>query len=226
MNDLFFFVLLKRALTSKRFFFFMLIFNLLTSTYFFFAQKFFVFFENFQVYTLFEIIPYICIIIIPLLTFKKNDTFLMQHTPITVCAQSVVNFLVCLIQFIFTTLPVYIILLCVHFFVALDFFQIVSCSIILLLYVSAIISISLFFYELFSPVVALPVNILVILLSNVSSFSTRFLGVSFFYRFESAAKGIIDTRDILFFVIVTIFFIFATTILIQKKCGKIFLQNM
>lgn len=174
-----------------------------------------------EIRTLFSLIPYLSIIVIPALTmdFTKSDEDSENMLPVSNLKLSVTKwnaaFLVYLCILSLSIPSIFII----SSFGDVNIPQIISCYLGTILYGAAAISLSAFLAELFaSRISAFFVSAGVLFLCTVSDllplaiklpgFITDFLNeISFSWHFDAASKGIINTADIFFYLILTALFI-------------------
>lgn len=174
-----------------------------------------------EIRTLFSLIPYISILIIPALTMDFSTTSEDAETmlPISNLKLSVTKWassFIIYLCFLILLIPSIII---VSVFGDINCPQIISCYIGIILYAAASLSITAFFSELFqSRISAFFLSAGVLFICTVSDllplaiklpgFIADFLNViSFSWHFDAFSKGILDSADIFFYLIVTILFI-------------------
>lgn len=174
-----------------------------------------------EIRTFFSLIPYLSIIVIPALTMdfttSAEDSEIML--PISNLKLSVIKWAAAFIVYlciIALTIPS---ILIVNAFGDINTPQVLSCYTGTILYGAAAISLSAFLAELFpSRISAFFVSAGVLFLCTVSDllplaitlpgFITDFLNeISFSWHFDSASKGIINTADIFFYVVLTVLFV-------------------
>lgn len=193
-----------------------------------------------EIRTLFSLIPYLSIIVIPALTmdFSKSSEDAGNMLPVSNLKLSVAKWAAAFIIYIcIITLTIPAICI-VHAFGDINAPQIVSCYIGIILYAAAAISLSVFLAELFSSrISAFFVSAGVLFLCTVSDLLplaiklpgiiTDFLNViSFSWHFDSASKGILNTSDIFFYLVLTVLFIILSSehAHFQKKKQKPFIM--
>ncbi len=174
-----------------------------------------------EIRTLFSLIPYISIIIIPALTMDlrtstEEDEMML---PISNLKLSVTKWAAAFIFYVAMLVLLLPSILIVSIFGDINVPQVVSCYVGIVLYGGAAISLSSFLAELFtSRISAFFVSAGVLFICTVSdllplavtlpSFLTDFLNkISFSWHFDSSSKGILDTADIFFYVILSCLFI-------------------
>ncbi|MBQ0165972.1 MAG: Gldg family protein [Treponema sp.] len=174
-----------------------------------------------EIRTLFSLIPYISIIVIPALTmdFTSINEEEGSLLPVNNLKLSVSKWASAFIIFLFMIALLIPSILVVGAFGDVNVPQVVSCYAGIMLYGAAAISLSSFLAELFeSRISAFFVSAGVLFLCTVSDllplaihlpgFLTDFLNeISFSWHFDSSSKGIFDTRDIFFYLILTALFI-------------------
>lgn len=174
-----------------------------------------------EIRTLFSLIPYISIIIIPSLTMDirtsaEDDEMLL---PLSNLKLSVTKWAAAFIFYLAMVLLLLPSIFIVHIFGDINVPQIISCYVGIILYGAAALSLTSFLAELFtSRISAFFVSAAVLFICTVSdllplaislpSFITDFLNeISFSWHFDSSSKGILDTADIFFYIILTALFI-------------------
>ncbi len=196
------------------------VFLLLNVLNFFFFNNFFV--EGLgstDIRYLFDFIPLISILFVPALTmsaWSKEDFFL--SLPITNREIVFSKWISCLVIFsvnIFLLLGIPVV---VSLFGIIEFPVIFSGIIGITLYACAILSFAIFSAILLkNQAASFFVTALVL-----AAINTEFIPlISFGVHFDSFSKGIYNTKDILFFVLVTLFFIISAIFVIEyRKFGK------
>ena len=208
-----------------------LIFSIFTGVIFFIRQNFFTSGStNLLLY--FSSVPYICIILLPFLCYKKSSALYDSFIPLKYSQLLLADFFSLFIQFsimVFLLIPACLLTL---LFGTPDFGQIFVSIFCLILYGASIIALCLFVQELIpSSITAFLVSALALALFNSSHLfavyvslphflSFIFRNLSFAWHFDSAGKGIIDTRDLVYFVCLTSFFIYLTVRIHEVKKGE------
>lgn len=193
-----------------------------------------------EIRTLFSLIPYLSIFIIPALTmdFSTSEEDAETMLPLSNLKLSVTKWAASFILFLIILLLILPSVFIVSAFGDVNVPQIISCYIGIMLYGAAAISLSAFLAELFtSRISAFFVSAGVLFLCTVSdllplaiklpSIITDFLNfISFSWHFDSSSKGILNTADISFFIILAALFIILSSehADFQKKRQKPFLQ--
>lgn len=186
---------------------------------------------------LFSDIPYISILLIPSLCFKKNESIYDSFVPLSKEQKLLINFLVILIQY--TTIILLLIpsVIVINFFGDIDFGQLFTSYLCLIFYGMTVISMCIFIQDLFnSKIAGLIISAIVLLIINNAhtvavyvSFGkifTSFLKqISFAWHFDAAGKGIIDTRDLIYFISITFLFLYITLVLSYRKDGLNLAKN-
>ena len=182
---------------------------------------------------LFSAIPYISIIIIPALSAKSSFNNFDDFLPFSSRQKLICRFLSLLTvytAFLLLLLPAVIF---ISFFFTFDFSALVTGFFFLILYAASTISLCLLLFELIpNQITAFVVSSLflavfnsahnfTVYLSSKSFIAAFFKEISFAWHFDAASKAIFDSRDFIFFVIFTVFFLFMTWLSCEKKKGKI-----
>lgn len=186
---------------------------------------------------LFSAVPYISIIIIPSLCAKSSFNNFDDFLPFSTFQKLITRFLSLLTvytAFLALLIPPVIFASC---FFTIDFSQAFTSFFFLILYAACTISLCLVFYELISNQITAFVLCAVILavfnsahnftvyLSSKSFLASFFKEISFAWHFDAASKSIFDSRDFIFFLIFTAFFLFLTWLICEKKKGRIKTQS-
>ena len=186
----------------------------------------------------FSAVPYISIIIIPSLTAKTSFNNFDDFVPFTGAQKLLVRFLS-----ILTVYSVYLVLLLpavifTSLFFSINFSEVITSFFFLILYAACTISLCLVLFELISNQITAFVVSSVLLavfnsahnftvyLSSKSFLAAFFKEISFAWHFDAASKAVFDSRDLIFFVIFTAFFLFLTWLICEKKKGKIKTQSL
>lgn len=182
----------------------------------------------------FSAIPYICILIIPVLCYKTSffdyDNFIPQ-TRFESVFHYFISILIKYLIICITLIPSFFI---VQLYGDLDFGQVAASLFCLIFYGASLISLSIFLNELFENkiagfftsalVIALfnSAHLAAIYISMGNLFSSFFRQISFAWHFDAASKGIIDSRDISWLSGLTVLFIYLSVLVKEKKAGRIF----
>lgn len=213
-----------------------LIFSLFTTLNFFIRQNFFTN-GNTNLLLYFSAVPYISIIVLPFLCYKKNFSVYDDFIPAKYFTKLAADFLCNFIQYSVIVLLLVPACLLVNLFGSLDYGQIFTSFFCLLCYGASLICVCLFVQELFeSSVTAFVISALILALFNSSHLFAvyanlpRFLSdffrqISFAWHFDAAGKGIIDSRDLVFFIVISLFCIFAADFVHHLKKGREFTKK-
>lgn len=222
---------IKQNLNNPLFYISSFIFTVFIYYSFFIQQSFFSQTGTSNLLLFFSKIPYVSIIIIPVLCFKKSSSVYDLFIPVSFLKKIIFNFLSILIIYSVQLLLLLPAVFCVNIFGAVDFGQVFTSIFVLILYGAALISFTLFINELFeNKIISLFVNIiiqavinsihLVVVYINLPDFLIRvFKQFSFAWHFNSASKGILDSRDVFWFLCCTVFFILSANFIKLKKNG-------
>ncbi len=209
-----------------------LLFVIVPSAYFFFASHFFVIGSGSADLRLFYLfLPYLSIIVIPVLTMNSwladsDSVFQLPFSTeeIVVAKWLASVTLILLMQILLLTVP-----LTVNFFGFVDAGQVFVSNIMLFLFFCSVCAmgqlvslimrnnvasamITAVFLALTNLIHLLPVQ--AGLSSKTGSLINYF---SFAWHFDSASKGILDSRDIIFYLLQTAVFLFISVALIEKR---------
>ncbi len=214
-------------LTNPLFYVCTLILNIFCAMQFFLFQNFFTS-TSINLHYFFSAIPYIGTIVIPLLCIQRsNEIDITQNDFFKVSIYLISKE----IQFILILLPLWLVPLCVSFFGDVDFFSIFLAFFILILYGFCSCALCIFIESLI-PLrsVAFIINITFLAISNFIHIFSQYLQssllkkaiqlFSFSWHFDAAGKGIFDTRDVLFYILISLALLFLSVFCIEKKKGK------
>lgn len=174
-----------------------------------------------EIRTLFSLIPYLSILVIPALTmdFRSSREEAESMLPVSNLKLSVLKWGAAFIMYIFMLILLLPSIIIVSCFGDINVPQVISCYTGIILYAAAAISLSCFLAEFFSSRISaffvsagfifiFTVSDLIPLAVSLPSSVTDFLNqISFSWHFDSFSKGILDTSDIFFYVILTALFI-------------------
>ena len=206
-----------------------ILFSVFTSAMFFIKGQFFAGSGTTDLINYFSNVPYICILVVPALCYKKSISIYDDFIPVSRGKKLLKNFLKIFIRFALLILMMLPVCLLVNLFGSVDAGQIFTGLLCLLFYGASLISLCLFINEIFSnSIISFVASALCLavfnsihivpLYVNTNSFFTYFCKqFSFAWHFDAASKGIIDTRDFLWLLLCTIFFLFSTWRLIMHK---------
>ncbi|MCR4954637.1 MAG: Gldg family protein [Treponema sp.] len=213
-----------------------LIFSLFTTLNFFVRQNFFTN-GNTNLLLYFSAVPYISIIVLPFLCYKKSFSAYDNFIPVKYITKLSADFLCNFIQFSVMVLLLVPAILLVNLFGSLDYGQIFTSIFCLLCYGAALICVCIFIQELFdSSITAFVISALILALFNSSHLfavyanlphflSDFFKQISFAWHFDAAGKGILDSRDLVFFAVISLFCVFAADFVHSSKKGRAFTKK-
>lgn len=182
----------------------------------------------------FTSVPYVCILIIPALCYKANFTIYDDFLPYSKCQKVISRFLYIFISYVILLILLIPGVVFTFFLQTVDFGQIITSFTCLLFYGSALISVCIFIESLInSHVVAFVISAIVLTLCNCSHlfpvylqnttfFSQVFKEISFAWHFDAASKGILDTRDFIFLMCITFFFLQFNVRVSNIRSGKVY----
>jgi ABC-type uncharacterized transport system involved in gliding motility auxiliary subunit len=213
-------------------------FSVFTSAYFFYKNQFFSGNGTTDLLAFFATVPYVSIIVIPALCYKRSDQIYESFVPLSFFTRIFVRFLSVLTVYailIITLLPVPFL---VNIFGSVDWGQVFTSFICLVFYASAVISLCILISEIFeSSISSFVISAVFLALFNSSHVFTVYVNlnnffsslcklISFAWHFDAAGKGIIDTRDIIWFTGLTAINLFVTCLIRYKKAGKVFSKTL
>lgn len=213
-----------------------IVFSLITSISFF--KNFFAGDSTTNLITYFYVVPYICIVAIPALCFKRSDSIYDNFVPLSSINKIYIRFLAIFILYAILILLIIPLSFCINFFGSVDGGQIFTSVLCLLFYGACSISLCLLISEFFnndissfivSAIILTVVNTahLLTVYFNINTFFASVIKIfSFVWHFDAASKGILDTRDIIWFIGITFFFLNASVFIKNKKAGLIRTKNL
>ena len=213
-------------------------FSVFTSAYFLYKQQFFNGGGTSDLLAFFSTVPYISIIVIPALCYKRSDYVYDNFVPLSFFTKIFARFLSVLIVYSILILTLIPVPLFVNIFGSVDAGQVFTSIICLIFYASAVISLCILISELFeNNISSFVVSAIFLGLFNSSHVFTVYVNlnnfftslsklISFAWHFDAAGKGIIDTRDIIWFIGLSGINLFLTAFIRYKKAGKIFSKTL
>ncbi|MEE0885905.1 MAG: Gldg family protein [Treponema sp.] len=223
---------LYNIFSSSLFYISALIFNIFVSGQFFFVQKFFGGSGTTDLHYFFHAVPLISAIMIPLLKLNENFSSFDEIVPLCTTKKIFVSWFSLFIQFAVILFPQFLVPLCVNLFGDVEIGQVFSGFLMLLFYGAISASLCVFFSQICrSQVVSVIISILVLSVlnginlfsvyaGNIPFFSAIIKIFSFYWHFDAAEKGILDTRDLIYFSTVSAFLVFVSIIFAESKKGK------
>ncbi len=208
-----------------------ILFSVFTSAMFFIKGQFFAGSGSTDLLSYFSSVPYVCIIVIPCLCYKRSITVYDDFIPqsrLKKIWKAFINVFICYAIIVFMMLPV---CLLVNLFGSIDPGQILTSFICLLFYGAALISLCLFINELIpNSISSFTVSAIILAVFNSIHNVPLYVNTpkiitfickqfSFAWHFDAASKGIFDTRDILWLALWTVFFLFAAYFTIEFRRG-------
>lgn len=221
-----------------------IIFVLAIGIHFYFGNSFFVLGKGSSDLRLyFAFIPYISILYIPSLTMSlwANEEGISDTLPVSTMSLVLVKWLASLIVFFITFLVTLIIPLSILFFGDISGSNLICGIVGIFLFGSALLAFAQWASCLTkSPVGSFCITALILsvmnsihlipLYINLPTFLTKITNyLSFAWHFDAAGKGILDTRDIFFYIITTVFFLSSAWYIQrsrQKKVSKKYIWGM
>ncbi len=208
-----------------------ILFSVFTSAMFFIKGQFFSGSGSSDLLSYFSYAPYICIIVIPCLAYKSSISIYDDFIPLSRLKKILKNFFRIFINFTFIVLMMLPVCLLVNLFGSVDSGQIFSSIICLLLYAASLISLCIFINEILTNNIAAfalsalllalfnSIHLLPLYLSTPKLISIICQKLSFAWHFDAASKGILDSRDLLWLILWTAFFITAAFYTQELKKG-------
>jgi len=233
----YFFPLLKKELFSllrQPIFFIATAFLTLSSAFLFFivGQFFVLGIDSSDLRFYFSIFPYISIITIPVLTmgqWEENVVFFDFILPISERVLVFTKWFSTLILAVCMLIPSVSIPICVSFFGDIEFAQIFCGYLGIICYFSAVCSFGLFLAIFFkNKITSFFITSLTLAVFSFSHLLTLQLQlptwlarlcqqISFSWHFDAAGKGILDSRDFIFYLLVTFAFLLSSIFSLKTK---------
>lgn len=214
--------------------FIQILFSIFTSLNFFIKGQFFAGSGTSDLLNYFTSVPYICILVIPAICFRKNIQIYEDFIPKSTISKLLINFKKIFIEYSIMILMMIPVCLIVNLFGQVDFGQVFTSILCLFFYGAAVISVCLFLNELFNNnILSFVISALILavfnsihslaIYINLPEFiSSIFKYFSFAWHFDAASKGIVDTRDLLWFLFIFGTFIFINFFTKEIKKGRCF----
>ncbi|MCR5125850.1 MAG: GldG family protein [Treponema sp.] len=201
---------------------------------FFFAQKFFVSgIGTTDLRALFQSVPYVSIVTVPLLVFRLRPLIFDDSVPFSPIRKFSSVLLSSFFAFAVPLLFLISVPVCVSSFGDVDAGQVASGFFGVLLYGLCALSLVIFLFAAidFSPSIPLLVSILILaavdfihlvpLYLQIGSFLTFILQkISFAWHFDSFGKGIVDSRNLIFYAFSSVIFILLSVFAECRRTGK------
>ena len=205
-----------------------LIFTVFCSIHFFYIQNFFAS-NSTDLQFFFKAVPYAGVFIFPLICLTGENKYFLPQKELSIIIN---KWLSCFFQYELMLLPLLLIPLCVSFFGTVDAGTIFCGFFMLSLFGASSISLCILISNF---IISIPISFIVcsvsLLLTNIihlfSVYSNNpilnlFVKIfSFAWHFDSAQKGILDSRDILYYAISSILLLYFTSLILEIKKGKI-----
>lgn len=228
---------LYNIFSSNLFYISALIFNIFVAGQFFFMQKFFGGNGTTDLHYFFHAVPLISAVIIPILKLNENFSSFDDIIPLGEAKKIAASWISLFIQFALILLPQVFLPLCVNLFGDVKPGQVFTGFFMLLFFGAISASLCVFFSQACkSHLVSVILSILALsVLNGINLFSvyaadSQILSgaikiFSFYRHFDAAEKGILDTRDVVYFSAVSGMLIFASVIFAESKKGKNFTRR-
>ena len=196
------------------------LFNASCALYFFFGTGFFSGAGTSDLRMFFASIPYISIIILPLVCFKKEDSFYAEMIPLSPREKVWAEFSSRFLQFIIMSVLLPVIPVCVGFFGDTDPGQTAAGFLLLVFYAASAVSLCTLCSAVCNPLVSFIVSALFIAVGDFSQNVPVLRYMSFAYHFDAASRGIADSRDILFYFCSALLFMHCAVLADEHARGK------
>lgn len=207
-----------------------------TCTQFFFRQQFFIAGAGTSdMRTFYAFIPYISILVIPVLTmlvWSEENCGVVDTLPLSSTQLVLSKWLASICISTFWQIILLLVPLTVQRFGSVDWGQVLTANIVIMLYFCTVCALGQLFSlatrnqitaAILSAIILLVVNSihLLLLYVNIPSYIITIAhSVSFAWHFDAASKGIFDTRDVLFYICVTSFLLYCSIFVRERRKGK------
>lgn len=218
-------------LISPLFYICAILFECICFSVFFIGRQFFVIgVGTSDLTSLFAVIPYISIIVIPTLLLSVNSNICDSTLPVSNFQIVLAKWISAYVCFCVMLIPLFFAVFIVSILGDIDAGQVCAAFIGIVFFAAASFSFAVFIFELI-PEASFLITTVLLLFSNCAHIVPLFFNLtgitdriirafSFLWHFDSARKGIVDSRDIVFFVITAVFFIISSVLIIEKKREK------
>ena len=229
---------LKSNLTGIYFYLSALILYLTCCVQFFFFERFFVFgLGSSNLNILFLTIPYVCSLIIPVMVMNCSNPECENNFPFNSITIIISKFCTICILIFLMLIPLFAVPVFVSFFGRIDAGQLICGFIGIIFYIFIAVSFCLFLsaaissktiFVIVSIIVLLGINSIhrIPLYIQCGQFITKLCNaLSFSWHFDSFSKGIIDTRDVFYYLTGAVFFILLSYFYIESEKGRLFFSG-
>jgi hypothetical protein len=213
------------SLRRPLFFITAVLYNASCVLYYFFGTGFFSGSGSSDLRMFFAAVPYVSILVVPLISFRADDLPFSETFPLSAFENTAVSFLTALAQFCIMSITLLFVPVVVSIFGDIAAGQVFTGFLLTVLYASSVIALCVLANVLFNPLVSFIISAAVIALTDFAQTVSALRILSFAYHFDAASKGIADFRDIVFYVCAACILLFLAVILDEKKRGKSFSKN-
>lgn len=235
-------------MTNKKNFFYLSLFNSLKAPSFYIISILFSVFLSFNFYIkqlffangtsdlllYFSAVPYISIIAIPALCFKNSFSVYDNFIPLKNSTRVLLAYLTKVVLFFIQIILMLPAVLLVNIYGAIDPGQLFTSVVCLIFYGAAVISVCSFIESLFTNrIIVIIISALFLALFNSihllaiyvrlpDFLVSLFKQLSFAWHFDSAGKGIFDSRDVLWLTGTSLLFLLLSDFSSELKAGRVF----
>lgn len=211
-----------------------LIFNITCPVYYLYFKNFFSGNGTTDLYNFFCCATVVLSIIIPITCLNYEKNVLEEIFPFSVLQTKIISVLTAFIQLFLIIIPQVLVIPCLNNFGSVDSGAAFCSFLMLFFFVLCAISICVFLEEVFTKRnVSIILSILILLLLNFLNYLCIYFNeiplllfitkaVSLSWHFDASLKGILDTRDLLFFVAASCILIYSSCLINQKRKTKIY----
>ncbi|MCF0241187.1 MAG: Gldg family protein [Treponema sp.] len=219
-------------------FIFETVFLFVSSVFYYFVKtKFFTEAGTSSLTVFFLSIPFISSLLIPVLCFRKNKDYYEKNVPLKNYEKIIIKYFSLCLSYCVMLIPLLLLPIFVNFFGDVDFNSVVVSLFFLILYGLLAISFCFFISEIFENDIVIFIFsfLFLVLINSLHLFSEYFSSVSllstfcrifsFSWHFYLASLGIFSFSDLLFFIAASVFFIFISYFLYERRLGKVYKKN-
>ncbi len=216
--------------TSPLFYIISIFENLLCFAYYFSEGNFFSGTQSYPLLSLFAVIPLISSVCIPVFSLYLSEDF-DEYLPVSKTTFFIFKSFCETLLYTVSLLPLFLVTFSTGLFTSVDFAAFLTSFLFIIVYALLCSSICIFFEALISRKITRFFTSFSVLLINFFASSViqnisesplkKLLQLfSFSCHFNSASKGIFDSRDFIFFITASFVFVFIAVLILNKKRGK------
>lgn len=225
---------LLNSLKTPSFYIISVLFSIFLTVNYFIKNQFFTGNGSTDLLLYFSAVPYICIIVIPALYYKHSFNIYDNFIPLKNIEKITISFLCRLSLFSIQIVLMLPATLLVNLFGSIDVGQLFTSLLCLIFYGAAVISLCSFLDAVLpNKLTTFVISALILGIFNTAHLFAVYIQLpdiltslckllSFAWHFDSAGKGILDTRDLLWLLGSTLLFIYLADFVTEYKKGKMY----